>query len=160
MRSRSEARPFVSNDFVALLRRFDIALVVADTAGRWPYVEDVTADFVYVRLHGDEKLYESGYSPKAIARWSSRIDAWSRGSEPADARRISEVEAPRLRGRDVYVYFDNDIKVHAPFDALALTRSLAGTKASQRPFSHSRGVLPRAETRRARWPDFRPGRAR
>jgi uncharacterized protein YecE (DUF72 family) len=116
---------FLSSDFVTLLRRFGIALVVADTAGHFPYVEDVTSDFVYVRLHGDEKLYESGYSPAAIARWASRVRAWSLGSEPKDAQRISEARAPSRHRRDVYVYFDNDIKVHAPFDALALSRALA-----------------------------------
>jgi uncharacterized protein YecE (DUF72 family) len=117
---------FCSEEFVRLLRRFEIALVVADTAGRWPYVEDVTADFVYVRLHGDEKLYESGYSESALDRWASRVRAWSEGREPDDARRISAEAATPRRARDVYVYFDNDIKVHAPFDAIALARRLAG----------------------------------
>jgi uncharacterized protein YecE (DUF72 family) len=140
---------FLTNDFVRLLRRFDIALVVADTAGRWPYVEDVTADFVYVRLHGDEKLYESGYSPAALARWANRVRAWSRGSEPSDAVRISKEDPPRQKSRDVYVYFDNDIKVHAPFDAIELARRLGVGRDAGRPFGHPRGALPRAQKRRA-----------
>jgi uncharacterized protein YecE (DUF72 family) len=115
---------FLSADFVALLRRHGIGLVVADTAGRWPYFEDVTADFVYVRLHGDEELYRSGYSPAAIARWAKRVRAWSKGSEPKDAVRVSKVRAPHRVRRDVYVYFDNDVKVRAPFDAIALSRAL------------------------------------
>src|SRR4030095_14791339 len=53
---------FITPDFIALLREHDIALVVADTAGKWPFIEDVTSDFVYVRLHGDEELYVSGYT--------------------------------------------------------------------------------------------------
>jgi uncharacterized protein YecE (DUF72 family) len=119
-----------SPELVALLREHGLAWVVADTAGRWPYAEDVTSDFVYVRLHGDELLYESGYSPQAIARWAARIAAWQRGAEPDDAQRIAG-RAPRARSRDVYVYFDNDIKVHAPFDALALRRALGQTPACE-----------------------------
>lgn len=116
---------FHSDEFIRLLRRWEVGLVVADTAGRWPYMEDVTADFVYVRLHGDEKLYESGYSAPAIARWAARVRAWSGGGEPIDAVRVSDSRAPKMRARDVYVYFDNDIKVRAPFDAEALARALA-----------------------------------
>jgi uncharacterized protein YecE (DUF72 family) len=112
-------------EFFALLRRHGIAWVIADTAGRWPYAEDVTSDFVYIRLHGDKALYKSGYSQPAILRWAERIRQWSGGVEPSDARRIAGPARPRTgQGRDVYVYFDNDIKVHAPFDALALHRAL------------------------------------
>jgi uncharacterized protein YecE (DUF72 family) len=110
---------FLDESFVAMLRHYGVALVVADTAGKWPYVEDVTADFMYLRLHGDVEIYASGYTDEALARWAQRIDAWSRGTEPADAQRIGG--AARSRGRrDVYCYFDNDIKVRAPFDARAL----------------------------------------
>jgi uncharacterized protein YecE (DUF72 family) len=115
---------FLDPSFIALLRRYGVALVFADTAGKWPYREDVTADFVYLRLHGDEEIYSSGYSRAALKRWAQRIQAWSRGSEPADAVRICE-RAPSTRSsRDVYCYFDNDIKVHAPFDALQLLDEL------------------------------------
>ena len=117
---------FLDPAFVTLLRRSRVALVVADTAGRWPYREDVTADFVYLRLHGDEQLYTSGYTPRALARWAKRIDAWHRGSEPPDAQRI-DGKAPRARRRDVYCYFDNDAKVHAPFDAQSLSGRLGRT---------------------------------
>jgi uncharacterized protein YecE (DUF72 family) len=111
-------------EFIALLRRARIGWVIADTAGRWPYAEDVTADFVYIRLHGDKALYSSGYSQPAIERWAERIRCWSRGAEPEDAKRISPQPARPRAGRDVYAYFDNDVKVHAPFDALALSRAL------------------------------------
>jgi uncharacterized protein YecE (DUF72 family) len=109
--------------FLAQLRRHNVALVVADTAGKWPYVEDVTADFVYIRLHGDAELYVSGYSQAALDRWAERIHAWSRGGEPADAERIGGPWRKHKR-RDVYCYFDNDAKVHAPFDALELMQRL------------------------------------
>jgi uncharacterized protein YecE (DUF72 family) len=114
---------FLVPAFVALLRRHRVALVVADTAKKWPYREDVTADFMYLRLHGDKELYASGYSAAASARWAQRIRAWHRGSEPHDAHLI-DGKAPAARRRDVYCYFDNDAKVHAPFDAHALTQRL------------------------------------
>jgi uncharacterized protein YecE (DUF72 family) len=107
---------FADPRFIALLRRHRIALVVADTAGKWPYLEDVTTDFVYLRLHGDKELYASGYTEAALDRWADRILAWSRGDEPRDARRVGGA-ARKARTRDVFCYFDNDIKVRAPFDA-------------------------------------------
>jgi uncharacterized protein YecE (DUF72 family) len=115
---------FLDEDFVALLREQGIALVVADTAGKWPYVEDVTADFVYMRLHGDEQLYVSGYTDAALERWAKRIRAWTAGSQPRDAELISNKPPGRRASRDVYCYFDNDAKVKAPFDAMKLSEKL------------------------------------
>jgi len=123
---------FVDPRFVDLLRRWRIALVVADTAGKWPYFEDITADFLYLRLHGEEELYSSGYTEASLDRWAARIRAWSNGGEPADAHRISTKPAPKRRARDVYCYFDNDIKVHAPFDARRLAQKL-GLRVSSEP---------------------------
>ena len=97
---------FVTPEFVELLRTHDVALVVADTAGRWPLVEDLTSDFVYIRLHGDQELYVSGYDAEALDRWAARVAGW------------------RDAGRDVVVYFDNDAKVKAPRDAAGLARLL------------------------------------
>ena len=113
---------FVDERFVALLRRYGVALVVADTAGKWPLREDVTADFVYLRLHGEQELYRSGYTEASLERWAERIRAWSSGGQPPDAQLISALPPPAPAARDVYCYFDNDAKVHAPFDA----RRLAG----------------------------------
>ena len=79
---------FATQEFIAQLRRHEVALVVADTAGKWPYLEDATADFMYLRLHGDKELYASGYSDAALERWTERIRAWERGREPRDARRV------------------------------------------------------------------------
>jgi uncharacterized protein YecE (DUF72 family) len=111
---------YANEEFVEMLRRHDVALVVADTAGRWPYLEDVTADFLYLRLHGDIELYKSGYTPNALRRWAKRIEAWCNGGEPPNAVKASETPPPPSDSRDVYVYFDNDVKVHAPFDAITL----------------------------------------
>ncbi len=114
---------FIDATFVRLLRKYQVALVVADTAGKWPYQDDVTSDFMYLRLHGDKELYASGYTEEALDRWASRIRAWSEGSEPDDAQRIAE-RSPISSSRDVYCYFDNDIKVKAPFDARRLIDKL------------------------------------
>ena len=111
--------------FIRLLRRHRVALVVSDTPGRFPYAEDVTAGFMYLRLHGDTELYRSGYSDAALDRWAARIRAWADGAEPEDARRFMDAPAPAARRRDVYCYFDNDAKVRAPFDARALYARLA-----------------------------------
>ncbi len=110
---------FMDPGFIAMLRQHKIAVVVADTAGRWPLIEDVTADFVYMRLHGDKELYASGYGNAALARWAERIDAWRHGRQVKDAKRASPLPAPRRARRDVFCYFDNDVKVHAPYDAAA-----------------------------------------
>ena len=93
---------FTTPELAQLLREHDVALVVADTAGRWPLLEEVTSDHMYVRLHGDKELYASGYSPAALDRWAERCRGWAEA------------------GQDVYVYFDNDAKGFAPHDALAL----------------------------------------
>lgn len=115
---------FLGPELVALFREHNAALVFADTAGRWPYAEDVTADFVYVRLHGAEQLYASGYTDDQLDWWAARIREWRRGCEPRDRACVSSVAPAPAKARDVYVYFDNDAKVHAPFDAIRLKERL------------------------------------
>jgi uncharacterized protein YecE (DUF72 family) len=108
---------------IELLRAHGIALVVADTAGRWPYLEDVTTDFIYVRLHGDVELYISGYTDEALDTWAQQIRGWRTGT---GVRSVYTIAAPApARPREVFVYFDNDAKVHAPADAISLARRLA-----------------------------------
>jgi uncharacterized protein YecE (DUF72 family) len=97
---------FAVPEFLTLLREHHVAVVVADTAGKWPQLRELTAGFAYVRLHGDRELYVSGYSPAALDRWAALLRPWL-----AD-------------GHDVFVYFDNDVKVRAPFDAMALAERL------------------------------------
>ena len=109
---------FLDDRFVELLRMHGAALVFADTAGLWPYAEDLTSDFVYIRLHGASELYTSGYSDRELDHWAERIRLWSQGRQPKDAALIT-TSSPRGQ-RDVYVYFDNDRKVRAPFDAMRL----------------------------------------
>ena len=93
---------YFHEEFYALLREHDCAWVVADTAGKFPYAEEVTSDFVYVRLHGSRALYESSYTDEELDAWAAKIRRW------------------RESGRTVFVYFDNDIKTNAPFDARRL----------------------------------------
>ena len=110
---------FVCEEFIALLRKHNVALVVADTV-EWPLLMDVTADFVYCRLHGSEVLYASGYDRDAIDRWANRVVQWAQGREVEDGNKASATPGPAAQSRDVYVYFDNDAKVRAPFDAMQL----------------------------------------
>jgi uncharacterized protein YecE (DUF72 family) len=139
---------FMHADFVALLRKHGIGLVVADTAGKWPKLFHVTSDFVYVRLHGDVKIYTSGYTDRALSSWARRIRNWDRD------------------GRDVYVYFDNDVKVRAPFDALSLMGKLGlawgtpvyapGTRVPRLKFAYG----PRVTGGNPAWDDLRPSGTR
>ena len=88
--------------FSALLRRHGVALVLSDNPGTWPVFDEVTAPFAYVRLHGHDELYASGYDDDALDNWAAKVRAWAEA------------------GLDVYVYCDNDAKVRAPFDAMGL----------------------------------------
>lgn len=97
---------YLAPAFLELLREHEIAVVVADTAGKWPLLKHVTTDIAYVRLHGDTELYASGYSDQSLDEWADLLRGWAE------------------QGTDVHVYFDNDMKVRAPFDAMALAERL------------------------------------
>ena len=114
---------FVTPVFTDLLRKYRAALVSADTAGNWPMLHDVTADFVYVRMHGAEELYASGYTEEALDAWAAKIRAWSNGGDAPGAARTGPA-APKCAKRDMYVYFDNDAKVRSPVDAARLAVKL------------------------------------
>jgi uncharacterized protein YecE (DUF72 family) len=98
---------FRTPEFYRLLRRYKMALVISDNPGKWPIFTEITTDLMYVRLHGHDQLYASGYSDHELNEWAAKIRSWTE------------------RGCDVYVYFDNDAKVHAPFDAMSLMERLA-----------------------------------
>jgi uncharacterized protein YecE (DUF72 family) len=143
---------FATPKFIALLRNERIAFVVADTAGRWPEFVDVSADFVYVRLHGASELYKSGYSDAQLARWAARIDRWRAGALPEDGARIGRAAAKARGGRDVFCYFDNTDKVHAPHNARRLLSQLGITYAPDTPATTPEVATTAgaAKTRRAR----------
>lgn len=128
---------FVSDEYMAILRKHKIASVVADTV-EWPLLMDVTADFVYCRLHGSEVLYASGYDADAIETWARRVITWSQGGEVSDGKRASPRPAPRAAARDVYVYFDNDAKVRAPFDAMALRKRISELQTGMEPIAREK----------------------
>ena len=92
---------YFTGAFFSLLEELGCGFVIADTAGKFPYAEAVTTDFVYVRLHGSRAIYASSYSDTELKAWALKVKRWQRKG-------------------DVYVYFDNDIKTYAPFDALRL----------------------------------------
>jgi uncharacterized protein YecE (DUF72 family) len=99
---------FAAAEAYTVLRRYGVATVYADTAGRWPKVDEDTAAYRYVRLHGDRELYASGYSDRALDEWAERCRTWASA------------------GQDVFCYFDNDMKGYAPHDARRLIARLAG----------------------------------
>ncbi len=113
---------FESEAWRSLLERHGVASVTADTAGTYPRLDWVTADFAYARLHGEEELYTSGYDDEALDRW----EAWAREHLAS--------------GRDTFVYFDNDVKVRAPFDAMALAERLADQLPTESPSPSTDGA--------------------
>ena len=115
---------FVDPTLIAMLRRHRVALVVADTAGKWPQLGDITADFVYIRLHGDEELYRSAYVEPVLTQWARRIRAWADGREPRGIERVLPQAASKDAPREVFCYFDNTDKVEAPANARRLARKL------------------------------------
>ncbi|WP_250453161.1 DUF72 domain-containing protein [Caballeronia sp. ATUFL_M2_KS44] len=115
---------FCTDAFVRLLRKHGAALVVSDSVMDWPYAEDLTSGFVYMRLHGAETLYGGAYSDDALDGWARRIECWAAGGQIDDARLITQTAPRRRASRDVFCYFDNDQKVKAPFDARRLMERL------------------------------------
>ena len=97
---------FATLEAAELLRANDIGSVWADAAGKFPVIDQDTSDVRYVRLHGHTELYASGYSSRSLDQWAVRCRSWAES------------------GRDVYVYFDNDIRGRAPWDAVGLLQRL------------------------------------
>lgn len=91
-------------EVAGVLRRHDAGTCLYHLAGHQSPLA-VTADFVYVRLHGAGPKYAGAYGRTGLAPWVERIRAWK-------------------RRRDVFVYFDNDIGAAAPRDALLLRQLL------------------------------------
>lgn len=96
---------FMNEDFFDLLNKYNVAFVFSDSGGKWPYAEIATSDIIYARLHGAEELYNSEYDEKTLKAWESKIRYW-------------------FPTHDIYIYFDNDAKVMAPFDAMKLASRL------------------------------------
>jgi len=88
-----------------LLKKYHIALCLADSV-HWPYQEEITADFVYLRLHGSRRLYSSKYTDKELKTWAAKIKKWHK------------------LGKDIFVYFNNDAYGYAVKNALTLNKYL------------------------------------
>ena len=80
-----------------LLKKYNIAFCISDTAGRFPYIEKITTDFIYIRLHGSKELYASDYTDEELMIWLEKIKTWN---------------------KDTYIYFDNDANGYAVKNAL------------------------------------------
>ena len=94
---------FINDEFFSLLHERDIAWCIAESAGRYPYDEAVTASFVYLRLHGRTELYASNYSDEELQELAAKIRSWA---------------------RETYVYFDNDFSGYAVRNAITLASML------------------------------------
>jgi uncharacterized protein YecE (DUF72 family) len=115
---------FFVQEMARIARAYNVAIAFSH-ASTWPYTEEMTAGFVYLRLHGPKELYSSAYSREDLEGWAQRIKEWAEGSEPDDALRLTDIEPPRRKRREVFVYFDNDSGGHAPKQAEALISLLA-----------------------------------
>lgn len=98
-------RSFCTDEAFEQMREHEIGAVVADSPRRWPEADVVTTNIVYVRLHGHTELYASAYSAESLDHWAKRCRDWAREA-------------------DVYVYFDNDARGRAPWDAIGLAERL------------------------------------
>ena len=94
---------WAGKESLALLEKYGIAWCISDTTGRYPYLEAITADFIYIRLHGSTALYASDYTEEELASWAGKIRTWN---------------------RDTFVYFDNDFMGNAPRNARRLKELL------------------------------------
>ena len=87
------------------LARHRAAFCIYELGGRHS-PEEVTADFVYVRLHGPAGPYRGLYDAGTLARWAGKFRAWA------------------AQGRRVHCYFDNDQEGFAARNALQLQEML------------------------------------
>ena len=113
---------FQCPEFVALLRQYGVAAVVADHAS-YPLLADVTAPFVYARLQAASEEEPTGYSAEALSAWETRAKAWAKGQHPKDLPSTAG-RPPAAQARDVFIYMINGFKPKAPAAAMALIERL------------------------------------
>lgn len=115
---------FMNPDFIKLMREYNVAVVFAHSgAEKSPYFEDVTSDFIYGRMHGQEEKYKKGYcGERDTLKWfAKRVETWIAGKQPKDAMCVVD-KAPPVKKRDAFIYFDTEEKVYAPQDAIDFTK--------------------------------------
>jgi uncharacterized protein YecE (DUF72 family) len=115
---------FRTPDFVALVRHYGVATVLADSDAH-PQIADVTAPFVYARLQRASEDMASGYAADALDAWAARARTWARGQAPADLACVGAIEKTPPSARDVFIFMINGFKPKAPAAAMALIERLA-----------------------------------
>jgi uncharacterized protein YecE (DUF72 family) len=113
---------FCCAEFVALLRKHNVAVAYADHA-TYPAIADVTSDFVYARLQTGSDDVKTCYRPKALAGWAERLTTWSHGDTPDDLPTFGDKPAKKSP-RDVFCFLIHEGKVNAPAGAMALIKKL------------------------------------
>ena len=114
---------FKTPEFIALLRKFKIAVVFTDHA-TYPNIADVTADFLYARLQQGQDTVPTAYPPKQIKAWAGRLRTLADGRPPPDLPLIDDKTKPKAAPRDVFAYVIHEGKVRAPAAAMALIERL------------------------------------
>ncbi len=114
---------FQTSEFTDLLRKYNVAIVFAHSGENSPYVEDITSDFIYARMHGQEKKFNKGYPDDVLDWWAQRVETWTSGLQPKDAILMSP-RLPKKQKRDGFVYFDTEAKTAAPNDALNFMKKM------------------------------------
>jgi len=110
---------------VRMARDHGVALVMAADS-EYPWIGDVTAPFVYLRLMGTRAQEPLGYPAAELDRWAARARFWAQGEVPTDLP--AGLDAPAAAGpRDVFIYFIGGHKVVNPAAAQALTQRLQGS---------------------------------
>lgn len=89
-----------NEEIYALLKKYNCAFCIYELAGHISPIQ-VTANFVYVRLHGPGNKYQGSYSDTTLNEWAKKCIKWS-------------------QTKDVFVYFDNDERGYAAFNAIRL----------------------------------------
>lgn len=105
--------------FVALCRRFGVAVCLADHAS-YPLIPDATADFVYARLQRGDDALDTAYPPAELDRWAARFKTYARGDAPDDLQPVDGAHAAVRQPRDAFAFFIHEGKVRAPAAAMAL----------------------------------------
>jgi uncharacterized protein YecE (DUF72 family) len=113
---------FHSPDFIALARKYGIAVVIAADSA-YPQIADPTAPFVYARIMGTQETAALGYSDVALDLWAARARAWASGAA-VDGLDYVEPQHAEGKGRDVYLYVISGHKVRNPAAAMSLLRRL------------------------------------
>lgn len=122
---------FMKPEFIEMLRHYGVAVVFADSGKTSPYCEDLTSDFVYLRMHGYGEGFKKGYGTPNLKRLIKKIQTWAAGDQIKDAKTVS-TSAPTPGVKDIFVYFDNDETITSPMDAVKLIKLIESRSSSKK----------------------------